>query len=165
MDIASNHSELFKGFFLKGEKWRYKKWRKKNKSGRNSFIRYLNNELHYLDEFDFYRNLHLHKCHVKFDRDWGHVHDGECHSGIVVGERNGSPVVWIDSWKTGASRGVHSKAYQLQNVFIFNPKYSYRWSNDDIINPVYTVEEVVDRLILHRRYLKNIKKALKIPII
>jgi hypothetical protein len=164
MNIASYHSELFKGFYLRGEKWRQKRWRKKNKSARNSFIRYLNNELHYLDEFDFYRNLHLHQCHVKFDRDWGHIHDGECHSGIVVGERNGTPVVWVDSWKTGASRTVHSKAYQLKTVFIFNPKYSYNWGNDDIIKH-YSVEEVADRLILHRRYLKNIKNALNALII
>lgn len=128
--------DLMDYFYLHLKRREKKKYKRQSKykisisktNGRNSFKRYFEGELHYLDEFDFYGMLYLNSCYVKFDCDWGHVHAGTWHSADVVGEKDGKPVVVITSWPSSKGRSstrCTMKTYKLSEVFVFNPKYSY----------------------------------------
>ena len=141
------------------EKKKYKKQSKytvkcSKTHGRDSFKRYFKGELHYLDEFNFYGLLYLKTCNVRFDCNWGHVRAGTWHSADVVGEKDGKPVVFVTSWKSQYRLGqigpFRCKGFELSDVFVFNPKYSYSKKRPD------KVDDVVRKLIFFRR-VKNSK--------
>ena len=134
------------------EKKKYKKqYRIKcsKNAGRNSFKRYFKGELHYLDEFNFYGMLYLNSCKVQFNCNWGHVRAGTYHSAIVVGEKDGKPVVYVTSWtscRDGDKGPFRCKAYKLSEVFVFNPKYSYNKRKDKVNDVVCVLTNFRSRM-------------------
>ena len=62
---------------------------------------------------------------VRFPCDWGHVKTNTTHTGKVVGGKDGKLVVWINTWTKQRNYYFSDMCtvYDLDDVYIFNPKY------------------------------------------
>jgi len=120
------------------------------KSQRGLFPRSLPNELQYIDEFDPYEHLAYDNVQIHFNNEWGHVKENTVHNGMVVGGKDGSFVVFIDTWKyrdcwqrTAVDIDNYSnldecRYIELKDVYIFNPRYKTNRSDkmDDVARAI-----------------------------
>jgi hypothetical protein len=115
----------------------------------------LPNELQYIDEFDPYEHLPYDNVQIHFNNEWGHVKENTVHNGMVVGGKDGSFVVFIDTWHNRdcwqptavdidnysnlVDRDNNQRRYfELKDVYIFNPRYKTNRSDkmDDVARAI-----------------------------